>query len=313
MAAKQRISRKPPPLNKQSAKSEQKTSPEVRGKTAFSSLDWRRIIIRIAMMFAIMLVVYLSKDAPLVPFASQQENVGIRSVAVQCSKDYEEELKRFPGCTPMKCGRVVFDTLVKRSEVSALLHIAERGLALGGSSGGASILDLHSGALSHGNAFVNIFKLEEAKNTFTMEDFKIYSHVKDKIHAAIANQFGINKKDLFLTYPTFFSRITAAPPQTIHDEYWHPHVDKETYESFHYTSLLYLTDYGLHFEGGRFIFVDKDANKTVEPRAGRVSAFTSGSENLHHVERVTKGTRYAITVSFTCDPKYAIKDPTLQR
>lgn len=47
--------------------------------------------------------------------------------------------------------------------------------------------------------------------------------------------------------------------------------------------------------------------------AGRVSAFTSGSENLHYVERVTGGTRYAITVSFTCDPKHAIEDPKLQR
>lgn len=81
------------------------------------------------------------------------------------------------GCTPKKCGRVVFDTLVTPAEVAALLHIAERGLALGGSAGGASILDLHSGALSHGNTFVNIFKLEEAKNVFTSQDFKIYRYV----------------------------------------------------------------------------------------------------------------------------------------
>lgn len=45
--------------------------------------------------------------------------------------------------------------------------------------------------------------------------------------------------------------------------------------------------------------------------AGRVSFFSSGSENLHHVEKVVWGTRYAITVSFTCDPDYAIDDPSL--
>jgi hypothetical protein len=39
--------------------------------------------------------------------------------------------------------------------------------------------------------------------------------------------------------------------------------------------------------------------------------FTSGSENLHYVERVMSGTRYALTVSFTCDQKYAIDDPSL--
>lgn len=36
--------------------------------------------------------------------------------------------------------------------------------------------------------------------------------------------------------------------------------------------------------------------------------FTSGSENPHNVERVTEGTRFAITVSFTCDAKLAIND-----
>lgn len=44
---------------------------------------------------------------------------------------------------------------------------------------------------------------------------------------------------------------------------------------------------------------------------GRVSFFSSGSENLHRVEKVTWGTRYAITVSFTCDPEHAIADPAL--
>ncbi|XP_042240748.1 2-oxoglutarate and iron-dependent oxygenase domain-containing protein 3-like isoform X2 [Homarus americanus] len=265
------------------------------------------------MMVGIMVVVYFSKANKMVPFAAQKEEISKRSVEISCSKDYADELRHFQGCIPKKCGRVIFDTLVTTSEVAALLNIAERGLSVGGSTGGASILDLHSGALSHGNAFVNIFKLEEAKNLFNAQDFKIYSHVKNKIHHAIANHFGISRSGLYLTHPTFFSRITPVPPQTIHDEYWHPHVDKETYESFHYTSLLYLSDFGHHFDGGRFIFIDKDSNKTVEPRRGRVSAFTSGSENLHCVERVTGGTRYAITVSFTCDPNHAIDDPTVNR
>ena len=31
---------------------------------------------------------------------------------------------------------------------------------------------------------------------------------------------------LYLTHPTFFSELTAVPPTTLHDEYWHEHVDK---------------------------------------------------------------------------------------
>ncbi|XP_045604667.1 2-oxoglutarate and iron-dependent oxygenase domain-containing protein 3 isoform X2 [Procambarus clarkii] len=313
MAAKQRSSRKSLGSVKQASKAETQSNSERESTHLGPRIDWRRIITRLLMIVGIMVVVYFSKANKMVPFATQEEEISKRSVEIQCSTDYAEELRHFQGCTPKKCGRVVFDTLVTPSEVAALVNIGERGLSLGGSAGGASILDLHSGALSHGNAFVNIFKLEEAKNLFTVQDFKIYSHVKNKIHGAIADHFGINRSGLYLTHPTFFSRITPAPPQTIHDEYWHPHVDKVTYESFHYTSLLYLADYGHDFEGGRFIFMDKDSNKTVEPRSGRVSAFTSGSENLHYVERVTSGTRFAITVSFTCDPKHAINDPTLHK
>lgn len=87
-----------------------------------------------------------------------------------------------------------------------------------------------------------------------------------------------------------------------------------TYESFHYTSLIYLNDYGVDFKGGRFNFIDVEANKTivVEPRKGRLSAFTSGAENPHFVERVQSGTRYAITVSFTCDKSKSITDPIVK-
>ena len=49
-----------------------------------------------------------------------------------------------------------------------------------------------------------------------------------------------------------------------------------TYGSFHYTSLLYLTEYGKDFTGGRFVFVDADTNRTVEPRAG------IDNNNHHH-------------------------------
>lgn len=46
-------------------------------------------------------------------------------------------------------------------------------------------------------------------------------------------------------------------------------ITKETYETFHFTSLLYLSDYGSEFQGGRFVFIDGDnMNRTVEPKKG---------------------------------------------
>lgn len=235
-----------------------------------------------------------------------------RVYTVDCSEDYEN-YKRYPGCTPLRCGRGVTDVVVSREEAQVLKRLAERGLSLAGSDGGASILDLHSGALSMGGQFVNIYRYfgEQVSEVFTQEDFQLYRDVRGRIQQVLAEVFGLEPSLVFLTKPTFFSRINSTTAKTQHDEYWHPHVDKVTYGSFDYTSLLYLSDYSSDFTGGRFIFMDANGNRTVEPRAGRLSFFTSGSENLHRVEQVAWGTRYAITVSFTCDPAHAIADPQM--
>lgn len=235
-----------------------------------------------------------------------------RVFTVDCSEDYKK-YKVFPGCTPTKCGRAVSDNVVTLEEAQKLRRLAEQGLSLAGSDGGASILDLHSGALSMGKQFVNVYRYfkDQIRDVFTEEDFQLYSDVRGRIQMAIAETFGLDSSQMYLTKPTFFSGINSSSAKTTHDEYWHPHIDKETYGSFDYTSLLYLSDYGVDFGGGRFVFMDSSSNKTVEPRAGRVSFFSSGSENLHHVEKVTWGTRFAITVSFTCDPDYAIDNPSL--
>ena len=89
----------------------------------------------------------------------------------------------------------------------------------------------------------------------------------------------------------------------------------------------------------RHVFANHPCRR--RPLAGRVSCFTSGAENLHHVEpvggqtralvpppppppppcpacisrcchacaQVTGGTRFALTIAFTCDDKNAIPDP----
>nr|XP_015926627.1 2-oxoglutarate and iron-dependent oxygenase domain-containing protein 3 isoform X2 [Parasteatoda tepidariorum] len=279
-------------------------------------IPWKRILTRVVLSALLIFVIYYSSDKgdPHV-FAKQKESLVFKSIEVPCSKEYLEDISKFKGCAPKSCGRLVTDVVVTPEESAHLLRLCKKGLAFGGSSGGASILDLHSGALSHGNTFINIYeKLKTDKNNiFSSTDFKVYSNVRDKIQKAIAYNFGIQMNKLYLTHPTFFSEMTSKPAMTTHDEYWHVHIDKETYPSFHYTSLLYLNNYNEDFTGGRFVFVDKSANVTVEPKIGRVSGFTSGAENPHHVEQVKSGSRYAITVSFTCDPKQAIADPTAKK
>ncbi|XP_032899893.1 2-oxoglutarate and iron-dependent oxygenase domain-containing protein 3 isoform X1 [Amblyraja radiata] len=270
------------------------------------------VSVTLSVVSTVVLWDYLQEDDFKEVFARQTDILEGKFFEVPCSKDYESN-KRFAGCTPTKCGRAVQDTVVNREEALKMLRIAKRGLSLGGSDGGASILDLHSGALSMGKQFVNIYRYfgDQINDLFDEEDFALYSNVRWRIQKEIAEAFGIDITRLHLTKPTFFSRMNNTEAKTMHDEYWHPHIDKVTYGSFDYTSLLYLSDYKIDFGGGKFVFVDELVNRTVEPRIGRVSFFTSGSENLHYVEKVSWGTRYAITVSFTCDPVHAIQDPSL--
>ena len=118
--------------------------------------------------------------------------------------------------------------------------------------------------------------------------------------------------------------------------YWNPHVDKASRCLYDFTSILYLSTNGEDFQGGRFRFLDDDRGKgagaagdvpvsdsdgdghqrlaapapaptmstgaqpvVVVPRVGRFVAFSSGVENVHHVERVTAGERFTFSVWFT--------------
>nr|AEE61876.1 unknown [Dendroctonus ponderosae] len=257
---------------------------------------------------------YFSKDGKETSLAKQGSVYNGRGVHVDCDEEYLEEIKRYSGCVPKRCGRYVSDVIVTDYEATTLLWLAKRGMSFGGSSGGATIMDLHSGALSYKKNFINMYKSVKT-NFITPTDLRVYKDVRQKIQSAIADSFGLDVNKLFLTHPTFFSRLTSEAPSHDHDEYWHVHVDKHTYESFHYTSLVYLNDFRVNFKGGRFVYLDNmknpRANVTVEPRKGRVSMFTSGAENPHFVERVTDGERFAITISFTCDSSKQIRDPSL--
>jgi len=274
-------------------------------------LSTRRIVTRLVFVISMVIMarLFFGQPSELMVLAPVDEHVDRKFIEVACSKDYREELLTFKGCNPSRCGRAVIDGVVTKQEAAQLLSIAKRGLTLGGSNGGASIIDLHSGALSKGDKFINIYSLlDDRRDLTTTDDLEVFKRVRVKMQNAIANEFGISPDVLYLTKPNFFSRITSKPARTAHDEYWHIHNDKEQYDAFHYTSLLYLTDYKKDFTGGRFVFVDKTGNSTIEPKFGRMSFFTSGSENLHHVEPVSSGIRFAVTVAFTCDRSKGIPD-----
>lgn len=136
-----------------------------------------RLIARAVVIISLFLIVYITsknKEGKLSTFAKQSENLQGKGKIVACAPDYVTEINKYEGCFPKKCARYVTDQIISHKEANKLLEIAKKGLEFGGSSGGASILDLHSGALSKGDKFINIYKIKEANNLFTSDDFNLY-------------------------------------------------------------------------------------------------------------------------------------------
>ena len=81
--------------------------------------------------------------------------------------------------------------------------------------------------------------------------------------------------------------------------YWNPHVDEFNVDSYEHTTLLYLSDHATDFTGGRIVFHDGDGvDRYLEPSAGAVICFRGDATNLHAVERVASGCRFALTALF---------------
>ena len=76
------------------------------------------------------------------------------------------------GCSLKHCGRFVQDTIVSDEEADILLQIFKKGLKFSQSSGGARILDLHTGAISHRDGFINIYN--SAAKLWKPEELAVY-------------------------------------------------------------------------------------------------------------------------------------------
>lgn len=86
--------------------------------------------------------------------------------------------------------------------------------------------------------------------------------------------------------------------------YSRPHIDQVSVQEYEYSALLYLTPQGEGgaFDGGTLVFHDEREDVLVRPRQGMLVSFTSGSANLHAVNPVTGGQRFALTMWFTTRP-----------
>lgn len=87
------------------------------------------------------------------------------------------------------------------------------------------------------------------------------------------------------------------------------HSDESTFAEFHYSCVLYLSTQHEDFEGGSFFWSDPPPDgggarleTTLSPTKGSAVVFSSGWENMHEVEPLDSGTRFAVPSFFTTRP-----------
>ena len=133
----------------------------------------------------------------------------------------------------------------------------------------------------------------------------IFVRLVERMRRAIAHEYGLALSTV-LPLQTFVSCFIGAQ-----DKQGGLHSDESTHKEFHYSCVLYLSTQHLDFEGGTFEFSDPpDApsgarvKSQLSPRAGHAVIFSSGWENMHEVEPLESGTRFAVPSFFTtCAPE----------
>ncbi|KAJ8611933.1 hypothetical protein CTAYLR_004358 [Chrysophaeum taylorii] len=195
------------------------------------------------------------------------------------------------------CDRVLIDDWLGNAEIDGLIGIATRGMAMAPSSeGGPTIFDANSGyVMAPGARLANVYARGEP--VFSRQELELYRGVIRRLKHRLEEAFPTDRPLVF-TAPTFVARLSGQnaswEPMEPHDEYWHPHVDKQNTHHYDYSGLLYLSDYDKDFEGGLFEFFRAGTNDTalaIQPRRGRLLLFAASQENRHRVRRVTAGLR----------------------
>jgi len=125
----------------------------------------------------------------------------------------------------------------------------------------------------------------------------------ERMRRAIAHEYGLALSSV-LPLQTFVSCFIGEQ-----DKQGGLHSDESTHKEFHYSCVLYLSTQHEDFEGGTFTWSDPapapDAERVLTPLSpsrGSAVIFSSGWENMHEVEPLVSGTRFAVPSFFGTHP-----------
>ena len=134
----------------------------------------------------------------------------------------------------------------------------------------------------------------------------IFVRLVERMRRAIAHEYGLSLATV-TPLQTFVSCFIGAQ-----DKQGGLHSDESTFAEFHYSCVAYLSSQGEDFEGGTFYWNDNKDGARVEtaiaPTKGMANIFSSGWENMHEVQPLISGTRFAVPTFFTTNPQEVVKE-----
>lgn len=155
-----------------------------------------------------------------------------------------------------------------------------------------------------------------------------FARLIERVRRTIAHEYGLPLKTI-LPLQAYSRKYVAGQSQQGggggEGDFVTLHTDEATHEGYHYSCVLYLSTAGKDFGGGAFVFNDpkkegeekedwshlpieqqlRRAGRTLTPfypTRGSAVIMSSGWENMHEVEKVTSGIRYAVPCFFTTCP-----------
>mmetsp|Transcript_70359 Transcript_70359/g.128906 ORF Transcript_70359/g.128906 Transcript_70359/m.128906 type:complete len:429 (+) Transcript_70359:93-1379(+) len=201
-----------------------------------------------------------------------------------------------PGCTPglhnaLPCRRLVVDDFASKEEQGRMV----------------AAMDKSFKGLFHQGTETMLVPETDSRDRMGEDGFLLTSELLERSRLKVMQ--ALNLSEVYYS-GSLLKRMDYPPLQDewqidLEHKHTNPHVDKANIASYDYSALLYFTSTGTEFGGGELVFHDEDADRLIQPLAGRLIFFTSGLENLHRVLPMTWGSRYVLSMWFTCSAKHA--------
>eukprot|EP00928_Gymnodinium_smaydae_P091051 TRINITY_DN74751_c0_g1_i1.p1 TRINITY_DN74751_c0_g1~~TRINITY_DN74751_c0_g1_i1.p1 ORF type:complete len:434 (-),score=51.52 TRINITY_DN74751_c0_g1_i1:503-1735(-) len=197
------------------------------------------------------------------------------------------------GWCPARCGLLVLDGAISASEASQLRALGAEVLAKKAEKDGNVSMkpnvDLHD-AVQHA---------DKARHL-------LFMHVLERSRRLIAAYVGVPASWISFASHFLVKKEGTDTSGDSDDDVNTEHCDESSFKRFHFSGVLWLTDHG-GGNGGELRFRDADTRtwrNTVKPRVGRLALFSSGWENIHRVQDMKRGTRWALPLFASVVPPF---------